>query len=62
MAKIYRYPYDMMDRSTDYMLIESIVYKPSGQLPDFTNTNSAFQRLKTAKAKYNIVLPMPNQR
>ena len=61
MAKIYRYPYDMMDRSTDYMLIESIVYKPSGQLPDFTNTNSAFQRLKTAKAKYNIVLPMPNQ-
>ena len=61
MAKIYRYPYDMMDRSTDYMLIESIVYKPSGQLPDFTNTNSTFQRLKTAKAKYNIVLPMPNQ-
>ena len=61
MAKIYRYPYDMMDRSTDYMLIESIEYKPSGKLPDFTSTNSTFQRLKTAKAKYNIVLPMPNQ-
>jgi len=61
MAKIYRYPYDMMDRSTDYMLIESIVYKPSGQMPDFTSTNSTFQRLKTEKAKYNIVLPMPNQ-
>lgn len=61
MAKIYRYPYDMMDRSTDYMLIESIEYKPSRQMPDFTSTNSAFQRLKTEKAKYNIVLPMPNQ-
>lgn len=61
MAKIYRYPYDMMDRSTDYMLIESIEYKPSGKLPDFTSTNSSFQRLKTEKAKYNIVLPMPNQ-
>ena len=61
MAKIYRYPYDMMDRSTDYMLIESIEYKPSRKLPDFTSTNSAFQRLKTEKAKYNIVLPMPNQ-
>ena len=61
MAKIYRYPYDMMDRSTDYMLIESIEYKPSGRMPDFTSTNSSFQRLKTEKAKYNIVLPMPNQ-
>ena len=61
MAKIYRYPYDMMDRSTDYMLIESIVYKPSGKMPDFTGANSPFQRLKTEKAKYNIVLPMPNQ-
>ena len=61
MAKIYRYPYDMMDRSTDYMLIESIVYKPSGKLPDFIGANSPFQRLKTEKAKYNIVLPMPNQ-
>ena len=61
MAKIYRYPYDMMDRSTDYMLIESIEYKPSGGMPDFTSTNSSFQRLKTEKAKYNIVLPMPNQ-
>ena len=61
MAKIYRYPYDMMDRSTDYMLIESIEYKPSGAMPDFTSTNSSFQRLKTEKAKYNIVLPMPNQ-
>ena len=61
MAKIYRYPYDMMDRSTDYMLIESIEYKPSGKMPDFTGANSPFQRLKTEKAKYNIVLPMPNQ-
>lgn len=61
MAKIYRYPYDMMDRSTDYMLIESIEYKPSGKMPDFTGANSAFQRLKSEKAKYNIVLPMPNQ-
>ncbi len=61
MAKIYRYPYDMMDRSTDYMLIESIEYKPSGGMPDFKSTNSSFQRLKTEKAKYNIVLPMPNQ-
>ena len=61
MAKIYRYPYDMMDRSTDYMLIESIEYKPSRKMPDFTSTNSSFQRLKTEKAKYNIVLPMPNQ-
>ena len=61
MAKIYRYPYDMMDRSTDYMLIESIEYKPSGKMPDFTGANSPFQRLKSEKAKYNIVLPMPNQ-
>jgi hypothetical protein len=62
MASIYRYPYDMMDASTDYMLIESIEYKAQGAnaLPTFAPNTGVFEKLKRESAKYNIVLPMPN--
>lgn len=59
MASVYRYPYNIMDATTDYLLIECLEYKPGG-IPSLTDSAGVFKKLKTAKALYNVVLPIPN--
>jgi len=58
-AEILRYPLDIIDATTDYMSIEVLEYQPGG-LPSFSSPQGANTKLKSAKAKYTIFLPMPD--
>lgn len=58
-AEILRYPLDIIDATTDYMSIEVLEYQPGG-LPSFASPQGANTKLKSAKAKYTIFLPMPD--
>lgn len=57
---VYRYPYDILDETTDYLLIECLEYKASGSVSDFIGANSAQTTLKKAQQKFSIVLPVPD--
>lgn len=57
---VYRYPYDILDETTDYLLIECLEYKASGGVSDFIGANSAQTTLKKAQQKFSIVLPVPD--
>jgi hypothetical protein len=60
--KIYRYPYDILDETTDFLLIECIEYKPAGggKAGDFVGSNSIQTTLKSASVKFSVVLPVPD--
>ena len=57
---VYRYPYDILDETTDYLLIECLEYKASGNISDFIGANSSQTTLKKASNKFSIVLPVPD--
>lgn len=59
---ILRYPYDIIDKSTDYFKLEVIEYKAGGQFSGDLATGTTGQTstsLSGAAAKTTIILPIP---